>query len=853
MNSGNQKFLNWKASKLLIVLAGVILGQAILYGPSLIGEKVLLPLDILTLKGFYIPPTPETVKIVPHNKILSDLVDNFEPARQFAISEIHQGRFPWWAPYQYGGVPFVWAKFSPFLLLECCTKSPVILAWGQIFAALVAGIGMYCFCRRTLQVGFWPATVCAWCYPLTAFFVLWQGFLTGLAVCWLPWLFLAVDRTIRGTHSLAAPGLSVVTFLTLISGQIDIAGQALLGSGIYAVWCLWDAHPGGWFLRKFWTASMTLILGCGLGFLLAAPHLLPLLEYAQSGSRMAHRSEGAEERPPVGLAALPQVVLPDMYGSNERGSTFFTPRGEGNLMESTTAAYTGVFATLLVAPLAWCSRRHRAINAFWIFLAFFGLSWSLDVPVFVDLLRLPGLNMMSHNRLVFLTSFAILALTATGLETILHGPIQRRWWFWLPAVLLAALCGWCAYHSIVLPETITTQTQFDAFYQKRWASIQITTDVEQIQAWFIRHYTIMAALCGLGFLGWLLLWFQKAGRFRLFPMLVFFLMADLLWFDHGRNTQCDPGLYYPKIPVLDRVAQSVPGRVIGINCLPASLAMMQGLNDIRGYDSIDPMRMVDLLKMAAKPGRAPRYAITQYLVPEGGFSPTGTAQLLPVLDMLGVRYIIFRGTPPPSAKPAFQGDDYFIVVNSNAFPRVFVPKSVKTIANGDEELAELASRQFNPADVAYVESPVELPAPCRGTAQITNEIPTRIMVSVHMETPGLVVLADRWDKGWRAYWNGKPVPILRANYAIRGVVVPAGNGTLEFIYKPASLILGLWLAGLAVIVLAGWLIAIKIRMVKKSRHDPDNESDMGTGANVDLSVPRPADDGGGRETKQPVF
>jgi uncharacterized membrane protein YfhO len=58
------------------------------------------------------------------------------------------------------------------------------------------------------------------------------------------------------------------------------------------------------------------------------------------------------------------------------------------------------------------------------------------------------------------------------------------------------------------------------------------------------------------------------------------------------------------------------------------------------------------------------------------------------------------------------------------------------------------------------------------------------------------------------------VPVLRANYAIRGVVVPAGTGTLEFVYRPASLILGLWLAGLAVIVLAGWLIAIKIRMVK---------------------------------------
>ena len=31
-------------------------------------------------------------------------------------------------------------------------------------------------------------------------------------------------------------------------------------------------------------------------------------------------------------------------------------------MESSAAAYAGVLATLLVAPLAWCSRRHRSIN-----------------------------------------------------------------------------------------------------------------------------------------------------------------------------------------------------------------------------------------------------------------------------------------------------------------------------------------------------------------------------------------------------------------------------------------------------------------------------------------------------------
>jgi hypothetical protein len=376
------------------------------------------------------------------------------------------------------------------------------------------------------------------------------------------------------------------------------------------------------------------------------------------------------------------------------------------------------------------------------------------------------------------------------------------------------LCGWCVCRSINLPDPITTQAKFDAFYQNRLIAVQIITDVAQIQAWFARHYTIMAVLCGLGCLGWLLVCFQKTPRFCWLPVLVICLMGDLLWFDHGRNPQCNPDLYYPKIPVLESVVQSVPGRAIGFNCLPASVAMTQGLNDIRGYDSIDPARMANLLKMAANPGKELRYAAIQQLVPQAYAVAPDTIKFPPILDMLDVRYAIFRGEPPASIHPAFRGNDYWVLVNTNALPRVFVPRSVVTSTGDGEELKALASPQFNPADVAYVESPVELPALCRGTAEITNEIPTRVRVSVRMDTPGLIVLADNWDKGWRAFWNSRPVPVLRTDYAVRGVVVPAESGTLEFIYQPASLILGLWLAGLAVIVLAGWLIAIQIRRVK---------------------------------------
>jgi uncharacterized membrane protein YfhO len=78
-------------------------------------------------------------------------------------------------------------------------------------------------------------------------------------------------------------------------------------------------------------------------------------------------------------------------------------------------------------------------------------------------------------------------------------------------------------------------------------------------------------------------------------------------------------------------------------------------------------------------------------------------------------------------------------------------------------------------------------------------------VSVRMETPGLVVLADRWDTGWQAYLNGRRVPILRTNHSIRGVMVPAGSGTVEFRYAPASFVWGLKLAGLAAAALLAWV------------------------------------------------
>jgi hypothetical protein len=790
---------------LALLLAGIVLGQAILYGPSLLGRRILLPLDILPQPIYYIPRSPGQGFVTSHNIQLADLITSEEPGRRFLGAELRSGRFPLWNPYEYAGAPDIRPKFSPFLLLGASVASPKIIPWIELLKALICGLGTYCFCRQVLQVAHWPAVVAGWCYPLTGFFIFWQGFSAIGCLVWFPWLLLAVSETVLGSKRLAAPFLSVITWLVLVSGQLDLAGQALLASGLFALWCLADNYRAEWLGRRCRTAVLALACAWGLGLLLAAPYILPLLDYSHSGVRVARRSAGREERPPVGPAALPQVIMPHIYGSAEEGSLPLWPKGEGGLAESTSATYAGLVATLLVAPLAWCSRRHRSINAFWAFLALFALSWSLNIPGFVDLLRLPGLNLMSHNRFVFAASFAFLALGAVGLDVLWGGQFQGRAWFWVPIALLAGLGIWSAVRTIYLPEQIGFPLEAKIMQGEAARWVHDMQGVRRVQGWFGRMYATTAVLCGLGVAAGLFIWIRRAPARWFVWLLGGLMLADLVMFGFGRAAQCDPKLYYPPVPALQEITQAAPGRTAGFNCLPANLATILGLYDIRGYDGVDPSRLTELLMTVADP-RWPGYpyAQVQWLAPRGTIDPNGDTHLPPILNMLGVRYVVFRGSPPRKARPIFQSPDYWVAVNSNALERAFIPRRVEAVTADALRLEKLTSPEFDPREVAYVESRVDLPAACRGRAEITGETPTRINLSLVMETPGLMVLADRWDKGWKALLNGKFVPILRANHALRGIVVPAGNSTLELRYSPASFAWGLSLAGVAAITLLVW-------------------------------------------------
>jgi hypothetical protein len=76
------------------------------------------------------------------------------------------------------------------------------------------------------------------------------------------------------------------------------------------------------------------------------------------------------------------------------------------------------------------------------------------------------------------------------------------------------------------------------------------------------------------------------------------------------------------------------------------------------------------------------------------------------------------------------------------------------------------------------------------SVSVTHDGSTRVVLEVRLRRPGIVVLAEVFDSGWRLTVDGRPAPILRANLLMRAAAVKAGEHTLIYSYEPASVRVG---------------------------------------------------------------
>ncbi len=154
---------------------------------------------------------------------------------------------------------------------------------------------------------------------------------------------------------------------------------------------------------------------------------------------------------------------------------------------------------------------------------------------------------------------------------------------------------------------------------------------------------------------------------------------------------------------------------------------------------------------------------------------------LPVIDMLNTKYIIVA-----------DNGQLNVQVNPNALGAAWFVKNISYKKTSAEVMTALSS--FNPKDTAVMEelqkqynlnaNPVTDSAASIKLLYNKNDI---IEYQSNSSANEFAVFSEiYYDAGWVATIDGKETPIIRTNYVLRGIQVPAGNHRIKFEFKPAS-------------------------------------------------------------------
>src|SRR5207247_2949860 len=126
----------------------------------------------------------------------------FYPWRDFAMSELAQGRLPLWNPYNGAGAPLLANYQSALLypphLLYWLWSGPQMMGFLGMLHLAWAGLGMWLFTGR-LKLPTLGRGIAALAYSLSNTIVARFGTFPMVDVAaWLPWLLLATDALIDG-------------------------------------------------------------------------------------------------------------------------------------------------------------------------------------------------------------------------------------------------------------------------------------------------------------------------------------------------------------------------------------------------------------------------------------------------------------------------------------------------------------------------------------------------------------------------------------------------------------------------------------------------------------------------------
>jgi hypothetical protein len=170
---------------------------------------------------------------------------------------------------------------------------------------------------------------------------------------------------------------------------------------------------------------------------------------------------------------------------------------------------------------------------------------------------------------------------------------------------------------------------------------------------------------------------------------------------------------------------------------------------------------------------------------------------------------------------AAENDYLMIYENTRSLPRAWLA-SAELVAPEQEGLGVIrtgklpSGESWDPLKTALVETPTGInpgTGAMPGSAEVTRHEPNRVEVKTLSTTPAILVLSENHYPGWRAYVDGQNVEVMRVDYNLRGVAVPAGSHLVKFVYQPKSVLVGLVISLLTLALLLLWASGVTARLL----------------------------------------
>jgi len=160
--------------------------------------------------------------------------------------------------------------------------------------------------------------------------------------------------------------------------------------------------------------------------------------------------------------------------------------------------------------------------------------------------------------------------------------------------------------------------------------------------------------------------------------------------------------------------------------------------------------------------------------------------------MLNVKYIILEKAIqfPGLVDLSPAGKDH-VYLNTSVLPRAYFVNRVE-VQKPIDILHKVRDNQFDPRDLAFSDKELKVDKPdTTASVEIAAYNYDSVRITAKATGNNLLFLGDTYyPHGWKAYIDGKETEIYRINYGFRGVIVPQGVHTVEFIYAPKSYTIG---------------------------------------------------------------